>query len=109
MRDADVAFALTPWNFDNDEDKILWAMQSLKGDPKEQWHNERAWAPVVASSWEYFTNFLLDKVEDPVNSIRSSLMLSNDLPSPWLPLMPTSLVSRHSCRHSLKVSVPPPS
>ena len=42
-------------------------MQSLKGDPKEQWHNERARAPVIASSWEYFTNFLLDKVEDPVN------------------------------------------
>ena len=67
MRDADVAFALTPWNFDDEEDKILWAMQSLKGDPKEQWHNEHARAPVIASSWEYFTNFLLDKVEDPVN------------------------------------------
>ena len=67
VRDADVAFALTPWNFDDEEDKILWAMQSLKGDPKEQWHNECARAPVIASSWEYFTNFLLDKVEDPVN------------------------------------------
>ena len=67
MRDVDVAFALTPWNFDDDEDKILWAIQSLKGDPKEQWHNERARVPVVANSWEYFTNFLLDKVEDPVN------------------------------------------
>ena len=42
-------------------------MQSLKGDPKEQWHNDRVRAPVIASSWEYFTNFLLDKVEDPVN------------------------------------------
>ena len=42
-------------------------MQSLKGDPKEQWHNERTRALVIASSWEYFTNFLLDKVEDPVN------------------------------------------
>ena len=67
MRDSDVAFALTLWNFDDEEDKILWAMQSLKGDPKEQWHNERARAPVIASSWGYFTNFLLDKVEDPVN------------------------------------------
>ena len=67
VRDANVAFALTPWNFDDDEDKILWAMQSLKGDPKEQWHNERARVPVIANSWEYFTNFLLDKVEDPVN------------------------------------------
>ena len=67
VRDADVAFALTPWNFNDDEDKILWAMQSLKGDPKEQWHHERARVPVVANSWEYFTNFLLDKVEDPVN------------------------------------------
>ena len=42
-------------------------MQSLKGDPKEQWHNERARVPVITNSWEYFTNFLLDKVEDPVN------------------------------------------
>ena len=42
-------------------------MQSLKGDPKKQWHNERARVPVVTNSWEYFTNFLLDKVEDPVN------------------------------------------
>ena len=67
VRDADVAFALTPWNFDDDTDKILWAMQSLKGDPKEQWHNERARVPAIANSWEYFTTFLLDKVEDPVN------------------------------------------
>ena len=67
VRDADVAFALTPWNFDDDTEKILWAMQSLKGDPKEQWHNERARVPVITNSWEYFTNFLLDKVEDPVN------------------------------------------
>ena len=42
-------------------------MQSLKGNPKEQWHNERVQVPVIANSWEYFTNFLLDKVEDPVN------------------------------------------
>ena len=67
MRDTDVAFALAPWNFDDVEDKILWAMQSLKGDLKEQWHNKCARVPVIANSWEYFTNFLLDKVEDPVN------------------------------------------
>ena len=67
MRDADIAFALTPWNFDNDTEKILWAMQSLKSNPKEQWHNERAQVPVIANSWEYFMNILLDKIEDPVN------------------------------------------
>ena len=67
VRDADVAFALTPWNFDNDTEKILWAMQSLKSNPKEQWHNERARVPVIANSWEYFMNILLDKIEDPVN------------------------------------------
>ena len=42
VHDADVAFALTLWNFYDDEEKILWAMKSLKGDPKEQWHNEHA-------------------------------------------------------------------
>ena len=42
-------------------------MQFLKGDPKEQWHNERARVPIIANSWEYFTNFLLDKIEDLVN------------------------------------------
>ena len=47
MRDANVAFALTPWNFENDMEKILWATQSLKGDPKDQWHSARAWAPVL--------------------------------------------------------------
>ena len=67
MRDANIAFALTPWNFEDDREKILWAMQSVKGDPKEQWHNECARAPVIANLWEYFTNFLLGKIEDPVN------------------------------------------
>ena len=49
VRDANVAFALTPWNFNDEENKILWAMQSLKGDPKEQWHNERARVPIIAN------------------------------------------------------------
>ena len=68
VRDANVAFALTPWNFDDDtEDKILWAMQSLNSDPKEQWHNKRAWVPAIVNLWEYFTTFLLDKVKDSMN------------------------------------------
>ena len=67
VRDADVAFALTPWNLDDDTNKILWATQSLKSDLKEQWHNKRAQVPAIANLWEYFTTFLLDKVKDPVN------------------------------------------
>ena len=67
VHDADVTFALTLWNFYDNEEKILWAMQSLKGNPKEQWHNEHARVPVIANLWEYFTNFLLNKIENPVN------------------------------------------
>ena len=67
VRDADVAFALTPWNFQGDMERIIWAMQALKSDLKEQWHNKCARDPVVTQSWDYFVTFLLDKIEDLIN------------------------------------------
>ena len=55
VRDANVAFALMPWNFQDDMERIIWAMQALKGDPKEQWHNKCTRDPVVTQSWDILT------------------------------------------------------
>lgn len=67
VRDANVAFENAPDYFPDDYGKIVWAMQFLQGDPKEQWHNEREKEPEKARSWSYFETFLLDKVQDPIN------------------------------------------
>ena len=62
IRDAEVAFMNAPAYFLNDHDKIVWYMQFLAGDPKEQWHNEREKNSIKAESWNHFVSFLLNKI-----------------------------------------------
>lgn len=67
-RDALDTFEVTPWNFQSESEKILWAAQFLKGDPKEQWHNEKdRLGSKALEDWDFFSDFLLGKIEDPIN------------------------------------------
>lgn len=64
---AETAFELTPENFPTDKDKILYAMQFLGDDPRATWREHKRAISLDDISWEYFTNHLLNLVEDPVN------------------------------------------
>lgn len=66
-RDAEVMFRQCSRYFSDDAAKILFSMPSLKGSPKEQWFNEEAKNPVELWTWDTYTNWLLDLIEDPMN------------------------------------------
>ena len=67
VRSAETAFRLTPENFPTDEAKILYAMQYLVGEPRDAWYRHQEVVPIETLQWEYFTDYLLNLVEDPVN------------------------------------------
>ena len=66
-RDAQTAFRQAEAYFPNEGSKILFAMGSLRGDPKEMWYNYEETHPVHTLTWDDFKTFLLNRIEDPVN------------------------------------------
>jgi len=67
-RSCENAFRLTSENFFSEQQKIIWAMQYLKGDPREAWYSY--WERIYDHSkltWKAFAKFLLDLLADPVN------------------------------------------
>ena len=66
-RDAQTAFRQAKLYFPTEKSKILYAMGFLKGDPKEMWYNHESEHPAGTQTWEDFSTFLLNKIEDPVN------------------------------------------
>jgi hypothetical protein len=70
FRSCEIAFRLLPQEFAVDNDKVLWAMQYLGGDPRELWyaHYEHAFEALsLAPTWEYFKSYMLDMLADPIN------------------------------------------
>lgn len=68
VRSATNAFRLAPQKFHSDNVKIGWAAQFLRGTPYATWsEHEEAMGPEETPTWTYFTTFLLDQIEDPVN------------------------------------------
>lgn len=70
FRSCEGAFLLLPQTFCYDEDKVLWAMQYLAGDPRELWytHFERTFrATDTTTTWAYFKAYMLDLLSDPIN------------------------------------------
>ena len=69
VRDCDVVFRRSSDHFVTHTDRILYAMYSLKGDPKEQWYEWEKNHPVEESDviWDDFTEFLKDLIQDPVH------------------------------------------
>ena len=68
-RDARTTFWSYWEDFPTEEDKILYAMPYLAGEPKETWyrHERNIDISLPIYGWDYFEKFLLDIVEDPVN------------------------------------------
>ncbi|OAL02352.1 hypothetical protein IQ06DRAFT_176790, partial [Phaeosphaeriaceae sp. SRC1lsM3a] len=69
-RSCEVAFRLLPEEFTIDDDKVIWAMQYLGGDPRELWyaHYEHSFEALgTTPSWTYFKQYLLDLLADPIN------------------------------------------
>lgn len=70
IRSCEIAFRVLPQEFLRDNEKVIWAMQYLEGDPRELWytHYERTLntreEPVT---WAYFRQYLLDLLSDPIN------------------------------------------
>ncbi len=65
--DAEIKFLLSPEYFTTDRAKILYCMQSLEGDAAAQWRQRFKKEEVDTYTFDYFRNFLLDLVADPVN------------------------------------------
>ncbi len=66
-RSAEIAFRMAPEDFPRDQDRILYAMQYLSGEPRDAWARKESTIDIGRCSWEYFMEYLLDLVEDPVN------------------------------------------
>lgn len=69
IRSCKTQFLRSPRDFQNDDDKVLFAMQFLKGNPKESWYRYYEQFPdgAVPWSWGFFENFLRDLISDPLN------------------------------------------
>lgn len=70
FRSCEIAFRLLPQEFATSNDKVLWAMQYLGGDPRELWyaHYEHAFEALATTpSWAYFKQYMLDLLADPIN------------------------------------------
>jgi hypothetical protein len=67
FRRAEIAFRLTPEEFEDDLRKVLFVMQYLQGEPQDAWYRHYETADLNLLTWEQFKEFMLDLVEDPVN------------------------------------------
>ena len=70
IRSCEMAFRLLPEELKEDKNRVIWSMQYLEGDPKELWyaHFERSFeACERIPTWEYYKQYLLDLLADPVN------------------------------------------
>ena len=64
---AENAFRLAPRRFRNDEIKIAWTAQSLRGTPQMSWNNAVETQAGHQYTWNQYKTFLLDLIEDPAN------------------------------------------
>ena len=65
--DAKIKFLLSYEYFTTDRNKILYYIQSLKGDAMVQWRNQFRPENVDNYTFKSFKTFLLDLVADPMN------------------------------------------
>ena len=64
---AENTFSLFRNMFADDETKIRYAAQYLKQQPKKAWFTHAKTLRPENATWKYFSNFLLDMIEDPTN------------------------------------------
>jgi hypothetical protein len=69
VREAETKFRQSPPYFATDADKILFTMESLRGEPANLWFPYETEHPVTegGTTWEDYKKYLLDIVKDPMN------------------------------------------
>ncbi|KAM0708837.1 hypothetical protein Q7P35_005490 [Cladosporium inversicolor] len=67
IRSLELVFALAPEAYSLEREKILYGVMFLAGEPRETWHQNHSVQDLEGYSWEAFTTFVFDAVEDPVN------------------------------------------
>jgi hypothetical protein len=67
MWQCDVNFRRDPRQFNDDVAKVLYAMQCLRGEPRDRWRAREAEQGRDRASWQAFSDFLLDLIQNPVN------------------------------------------
>lgn len=68
FRNAAVRMMISPEYFTTDQAKILYCMQSLEGDPANQWYSHTSnGATVAQETYKGFEDFLLNLASDPTN------------------------------------------
>jgi hypothetical protein len=69
VREAETKFRQSPPYFVTDKDKILFTMDSLRGEPANIWfpYEKENRVTEEGPTWEFYTQFLLDLVKDPAN------------------------------------------
>ena len=58
--------------------KISYAVQFLRGTPSTSWAEQERYLDMEMTTWEYFSSFLLDLIEDPENRILDALQAYQD-------------------------------
>ena len=64
---TETVFLLTLKNYSSNESKILYIMQFLISESHNIWYHHYVTISLKNKSWEYFTEYLLDIVENSVN------------------------------------------
>jgi hypothetical protein len=64
---CDVNFRRDPRQFNDDVAKVLYAMQYLRGEPRDRWRARETEQGRDQASWQIFLDFLLDLIQNPVN------------------------------------------
>jgi hypothetical protein len=64
---AETAFQLAPNYFKTDRIRILWAVSSLEGTPRDAWTSKKEKLDLENYTWDEFKEFFHDLVDDPIN------------------------------------------
>jgi hypothetical protein len=67
MWQCDVNFRRDPRQFRDDASKVLYAMQYLRGEPRDRWRAQESTVGRDQATWQEFSDFLLDLIQNPVN------------------------------------------
>ncbi len=67
FREVDIKFLVSPEYFTTDQAKIGFCMTSLEDDPSVQWYRYFETHGLDGVTFDFFKQFLLDLVADPVN------------------------------------------
>jgi hypothetical protein len=78
IRSLELVFALAPDAYSGDQEKVLYGVMFLAGEPRETWHQNHSVSDLDGYLWDDFKSFVLDAVEDPVNrSLSTTISYEN--------------------------------